>query len=67
MKSIHNNLTSGFSCVVGYSKKTELYISGDRGDFSGVIGGLLISDMVDRLLLVTTDQRYESFLDASLF
>lgn len=73
MKSMHvRNMFVSSCCVTsGYSKKTGEYISGDKGDFScdvevlalliGDIGARLVSDMVDRLLLVTAVQRYESF------
>lgn len=62
---MHARLILGASCSSGYSKKTELYISGDLG-LRGVMNGLLDSDMVDNVLLVTTDQRNESFLSSAL-
>lgn len=51
----------GGSLFSGNSKKTELYMSGLKGDFRGDKEGLLVSDIVERLVLLIAVQRNESF------
>lgn len=66
IKSMQAKYSLAFSVCSGNSKKTELYISGEKGDVSGELGielagefgGELVSDIVDRLVrLFETDHR----------